>query len=719
MAADVEEIVMPPPADPAEESWDFLPGEMTPVRVPASYLFGLAIVAGAMVLLPLIYICVILLVCWATYYYATHSTDIFFPVIGHYRRISLILGVLYMIPILAGLSLIGVLLSPFFRSGRRDGECVSLSHADNPLLFRFIGQLCQRMGAPIPSRIDADLSVGASAGFREGFRSMFGNDIVLTIGLPLAASMTCREFGCVIAHELGHFTQRIAMRLGYVINMTNRWLVYAVYARADEPVLLDTTPSSGFSLLYSIVSHIGLGITRGILWVLLVVGHSFSSFMSRQMEAHADACAIAIGGSDAFISTFQKLAVMEQCYQRSALEFRNRVTPKLPDDFPTYLAGLSAQCAGELQGKIIQQAAAAKTKWYESHPSHAARVAHAEAEKAPGLITENRPAKFLFGNFSELSVALTMAAYVRATGGRAIPEDRLFHVQPEADLVGDTAAEESSIRDYFHGLGSFLRPLSIDAGGRLLLGAGSDRQGLIAASKLKVESPEVPELCARLQAIDGQLVQTLQHLAQTQMSGPAAGDTETSAASQSDLENSLRALEAQERDCGAELEPFEKAAAQRLTLTLGLLRTPAVARSMPQAEALHEEVQGLTHILAKVTGAFPSLLQARREYIVLASLLNARSGGSLSAGGPAADSVAKVKELLAGVRDALGPVQYPFDPPERHRTLADYARTKEFDPDPAMLTCKDAAAHLQALVAVYYRLLARLVQIAKEVEAHS
>jgi len=94
-----------------------------------------------------------------------------------------------------------------------------------------VDRICEEVGAPQPKRIDVDCNVNASAGFRRGMLSMFGNDMVLTIGLPLAAGLTLQEFGGVLAHEFGHFSQGLGMRLSYLVRAIIHWFVRVVYQR--------------------------------------------------------------------------------------------------------------------------------------------------------------------------------------------------------------------------------------------------------------------------------------------------------------------------------------------------------------------------------------------------------------------------------------------------------------------------------------------------------
>ena len=92
----------------------------------------------------------------------------------------------------------------------------------------------------MPKRIDLDCQLNAAAGFRRGFASLFGNDLVLVIGVPLVASFNVREFAGVIAHEFGHFTQGFGMRLSYIVRSINGWFARVVYERDAWDMLLES-----------------------------------------------------------------------------------------------------------------------------------------------------------------------------------------------------------------------------------------------------------------------------------------------------------------------------------------------------------------------------------------------------------------------------------------------------------------------------------------------
>jgi hypothetical protein len=64
----------------------------------------------------------------------------------------------------------------------------------------------------------------------------------------------------------------------------------------------------------------------------------------------------------------------------------------------------------------------------------------------------------------------------------------------------------------------------------------------------------------------------------------------------------------------------------------------------------------------------------------------------------------------------LGATAYPFNHVKANVSVVDYARLKEYDPDPLRMMCKEAESHLQMLFALYFQALGRLVTVASKVE---
>jgi Zn-dependent protease with chaperone function len=691
----------------------YFDGQTPEIPLSLGYRLALIAVLIAMLTLPLIYLGIIALTSWGIYLYATRGVDLFFPVAAGYRHLSLPLTFLYSAPLLAGAVLLFFMIKPIFSSFRRSPMSVPIGHVENPELFRFIGQLCQLLGAPIPSRVDVQLGVNASAGFRAGFSSMFGNDIMLRIGLPLVAGLNCNEFAAVLAHELGHFRQRAAMRFSYVIGSINSWFARLVYERDGHDYwLAEETNSNGFALITFMLARIAIGFTRGILWLLMICGHALSSFMYRQMEFHADACALAVAGSDASLTLRHKLRVLNFAEEQMATQFRNKLQPKLPDDLSAYIALMAAQCAGETQGRVVQAMAGRKARWYDSHPSDEARNLRAKQANLPGLILDHRPATRLFGDFPKLSRDFTTMVY--SFFRPPVWPEQIFHVEAPANLVPDTAEQEALVRSFFGGLGCASKPLLLESASRLTVGNIGDKLTQRSNAKALLASAELLPLQQALQAADARLLAALQRAILFD-----SGLSNESVPSETDPHfEAAEALETWSR-LSSQVEIFENAARDRLLIPLSLLRSLAVASNLANTEQLNEEVQVLLHVFAALRSAFPPLLELRKHLAQLQSLLPHRAQSrSDFLEIVISNVVTRAQGFIKEVQTALGSVSYPFSHARGNVTLIDFARSKEYAADPALMICKEAESHLQMLFALYYQTLGRLITIATQVDQH-
>jgi Zn-dependent protease with chaperone function len=182
-------------------------------RVSIFYQIALFLVAVFMILLPMIYVGFIVLAGYGVYWYAIHAKVFLGGFIGG-LYVFLFKLVVYFGPIFGGIVAIFFMFKPLFARPPKRPETMTLNPALEPKLYQFIAHLSDLLSAPMPKSIEMDCELNASAHFRRGWLSFFGNDLVLTIGLPLVAGMDVRQLAAVVAHEFGHFTQGTAMRLG-------------------------------------------------------------------------------------------------------------------------------------------------------------------------------------------------------------------------------------------------------------------------------------------------------------------------------------------------------------------------------------------------------------------------------------------------------------------------------------------------------------------------
>src|SRR5437879_7686601 len=143
-------------------------GAIARTKTGPLYSAGLAIVAFAMVLLPLIYLALIALTAWGVLFHLKNDTWIFEGASGRggFYRLILYLG-----PAVAGGILVFFMIKPFFAAKAKAPEPITLDPAKESLLFAFVQKICGLVDAPVPCRIDVDCEINASASLRRGLWS--------------------------------------------------------------------------------------------------------------------------------------------------------------------------------------------------------------------------------------------------------------------------------------------------------------------------------------------------------------------------------------------------------------------------------------------------------------------------------------------------------------------------------------------------------------------
>jgi Zn-dependent protease with chaperone function len=389
-------------------------------RAGASFFYqvGLILVTLVMLILPVIYVGMIAAAGYGVYYYATHFT--FLRGFGG-PRIWLLKAVLYLGPILAGIVLIFFMIKPLFARRAARAHPLAMNPAYEPTLYAFIAKICDLVGAPMPKRIDLDCQINAAASFRRGAASLFSNDLVLTIGVPLVGALSLSEFAGVIAHEFGHFTQGFGMRLSYIVRNINGWFARVVYQRDAWDVALAEWAEEiedGYAMLVVFMVQLGVGFSRLLLKLLMFLGHAVSCFLLRQMEYDADSYEIKVAGSAAFESTARRLATLQAAAEKAYKEMRAtwNLNRRLPDNFSAFLCHHESRLPAKLRENIQDTLGLARTGIFHSHPSAGDRIRRARQAGEPGVFHLDYPASVLFTKFDVVSRQITHLHYTDDLG---------------------------------------------------------------------------------------------------------------------------------------------------------------------------------------------------------------------------------------------------------------------------------------------------------------
>lgn len=372
------------------------------VALTAGYRLGLALGASLVSVFPLLYIALIPLAAWAVYALAWASGRTPFVVF-----------------LVAGCLLILSLLKPLLARPGSAAEPHFLDRDTQPLLFAFVRELADGAGMPEPSRIAVDCGVNCFCIFSGGLISLLRSGFVLVIGLPLVSGLRLDQLGGVLAHELGHATQRATLRSSRVVWTVHAWFARVAFERdaVDERLgawLAGAGPGTRLALW---VTRLLFLPGRGILRLLTLAESVASSVFLRRMELDADRCQVRVSGTAAFLSTVQEVNLLALAAQAALVELsRTKREGWLTDDYPGLAASLRARYSVEFAQRLLAGLEEGHTGLFSAHPSDKDRMALARAEPARGILTDALPAAILFADYDALCRQVTLEFYDQELG---------------------------------------------------------------------------------------------------------------------------------------------------------------------------------------------------------------------------------------------------------------------------------------------------------------
>ena len=727
LTAAAEELKPPPkPAGPSQaqirqQVLAGFRGEIQRVAVSFAYRLGIALTALFMVLLPLLYVSLIGLACYGVYYHLTHSYVMFEHVRG---RAAIFAFLVYLAPLVVGVIMIFFMIKPLFAGRSDSGRTRSLTPRSDPLLFEFVERICATVRSPMPSRIDIDCQVNASAHFRRGWLSIASNDLVLTIGMPLAAGMTLQQFAGVLAHEFGHFSQGTGMRLTYVIRSINMWFLRVVYQRDSWDEWLETS-TDDLDIRISWILHLAkffVWITRKILWCLMFLGHIVAGFMLRQMEFDADRYEARVAGSETFETTCRRLMLLNVGWQGAQGDLSDFYQEgRLVDNLPRLILVNIEKFPPELRQKLDEVITQSKTGLFDDHPADSQRIASAKAEQTPGVFHSNLPATSLFQDFDAHAKNVSWDLYCEVLG----PDIKPSSLHPIDSLLvrqeREKVSQEAQNR-FFLGAFNILRPLRLPS---TWLAEPKDpaqvQEALTSArAEMQVRIAPYRQALTTFDEADTRALEARQARAVFSASlWPKPGQFKTSFNSRSEAEHQRDRAQVEQSRLSPQMEPFEVAAGQRLYAALTLLHNTYVAAEIKNGAELQREAQSLMAVVSLLITNTATLLELRNMNASLGLLIDGISGNEKNQTliGEILDLMKRIHPQLLAIRSQCDRLTYPFDHADGQITVSRYVLPYPPNSEDLGGIYNGAGHLLTSLANLYSRSVGRLCEIAELVEA--
>ncbi|MCA9199700.1 MAG: M48 family metalloprotease [Planctomycetales bacterium] len=696
-------------------------GDVKRVRVPLSYQLSAVLVSVVMVILPIIYFGVVCLFAYAVYWHFSTNA----AMLGYGRgRARIIVFLAYLAPGVIGCISVLFMFKPLLaRPGKRGRDRALTPHGE-PILFALVKQICDVIGTPLPKKIYIDHQINASASFRSGMMSLLkGNDLVLTIGMPLVAGLTVQQLAGVFAHEFGHFSQGIGMRLTYLIRSINHWFARVVYQRDEWDEWLESSTSElDFRIAWILyLAQFMVFLTRKLLWLLMMIGHGVAGFLLRQMEFDADRYEARLVGSNTFASTAGRLRELNMGNQAANYVLEQSLREgKLLDDLPLLIQTQTNQMETTFLEQMHVQAANEKTRWMDTHPCDADRIASARKESAAGVFHDGRPASVLFVHFEAACRNVTLDFYDQQFG-RKVKTSQLYSTKEMSDAMNAERDSKGRLEQFLFGDFDTFRLFPVKQG--YFDGSAVGKPAVQELQTTKCQLQQLaneyhPNRAAHHEA-SGLLAR-----AETALLMHRAGsfDKRIDLGEDFSTVDKARAHRSRARkqmtELQTKLEPFELLMASRIHCCLTILHASNFVAKASKAKKYHARSKQLSECLAAVSRGQAELVELRMEFVGFRLLLNQLETHRKSEEyiGEVLSEAKRIHTILSRIRERFKTIEYPFDHAKGSVTLSIFLMGEPCASNDVGAIYNSSDAFLDGFARFHGRAMAELADICDFVE---
>ena len=335
---------------------------------------------------------------------------------------QVMVGVIF-INLMGGYFLYTVLKFLFQKKKHDTSAYILVSNRSEPQLFNLVEEIATTIGADFPERILFTLEPTAFVFYDADFRSLiFTPKKSLCIGISLLDSTSVTELSSIIAHELGHFSQK-SMRFSAYFTVINT-VSSAIFEegskfQANQYRRGDPVDIRKIGAVIGGIASVPMRI------VFKLVNKNFLA-LSQEMEFHADELAAKAVAGDALASSLLRLDLASIAFSNALDHLKSQVQENRVSEniFPQIkllldLYGNEKNCEFRegipqvtlpIHQGIIGTKLVLDAQW-QSHPSISDRIKYLKAIPNSNLQPNDQPASSIIINLEKLQTIGTKRVY--------------------------------------------------------------------------------------------------------------------------------------------------------------------------------------------------------------------------------------------------------------------------------------------------------------------
>lgn len=564
--------------------------------------------------------------------------------------------------LLAGVAAFALLLKPLLALKRSGVPGVPLPETAEPDLHAFVGDVCEAFGVPQPAEVRVSIDATLEARYRRGWCGIRRGETVLTIGLPLVASLNARQLAGAVGRAMQPFDPMAAPRLGCLLEGQLEWLRRAVHEpdAVDHALRRWRAGREGKGGLPGLLAKAVAVARRPTAW-RLAFSRRFCRRLLHRRVADADAAGRWLAGNEDYAATLEQYRLLAFAAEETIPRLRQTWEDegRLPANVAMALVARASRHPAEVR-TLLQQAQEQRVAAHgEVVPSDRQRLARLAEEEVPPRYRCEAEATGLFRHLERFMHKMSVRYYQRDLG-LPVTSNKLVRT-PVRGSAEDKA--EQRLERFFDGAYRDFVPLALGFEMRRYL---DDNEAVTRWRRAAGAEPrpggQATGPAATFDQADERLIEAACREAMTRAGlDSRLGELALGGRPRESVQQACREAEHAYERALEQAKQTLRTPASRLAAGLALLGHPEVQGRAPGAARLQREANALLHTSELLERLYPQLRELRLQTVVLESVINHGAGRDKQAlRDVTAELSDDVGRLLTGIGAALKQVPHPF-----------------------------------------------------------